>query len=50
MHDAGKSVLCDNPRMGKELRRGFKRKRTHVYLMPMHLDVRQKPSASNFKK
>ena len=46
-YDAGnpKPVLCDNLEDGVGMERGgeFKREGTHVYLMPIHADVRQKP-------
>ena len=49
MYDAGnpKPVLCDNLEeweIGREVGGGFKREGTHVYLMPIHADVQQKPS------
>ena len=48
MYDPGnpKPVLCDTQSVGwgGEWRVGFKREGTYVYLMPIHVDVCQKPS------
>ena len=47
MHEAGhpKPVLWNNPKgQGGESGRGVQDGGTHVYLWPIHVDVRQKPS------
>jgi len=44
LHDAWNSnpVLCDNLERWNGVRERFKRKRTHVYLQPIHVYVWQK--------